>query len=117
MTTNAWTEKDEKAMNLGIEQIRETLDHVNVDMPTPVYIETMRLVNDLINALADAPDASEWFDEIHPSPQAVAFLLEGCFPMGPGKVAKRFWFEVAENLGKEYSQGVYHAAVFMTKVA
>jgi hypothetical protein len=85
----------------------------------PNWVEIAKLTEQLLNIMAASEDASEWFSDLHESPQAFALILMNQFPMGPDERAlpKRHWFDIAEEIGPDYAQAMYHASVFMTKVA
>lgn len=62
------------------------------------------------------------FKQEKPDPIRLAQTLMDCFGAGPDRPLadaneKKFWVDVAEHMGPDYCQAMYHAAVFMTRVA
>ena len=80
------------------------------------YIEAARLAYWLLNLTAQGDDVPEYFDEEKLSGIALGqVIMEHTNP--EGNVNKRVWFDAAEHIGPDYAQGMYQAAVFVTKVA
>jgi len=83
----------------------------------PNFIEIAKLTERLLNIMAESADAAEWFSELRESPKAFGYLIMGQFPLGPDDMPKRHFFDIADEIGPDYAQALYHASVFMTKVA
>ena len=99
----------------GLDAIRHALRH-HADLNPPDYIELARLAGEILDFLSSTPDSAEWYTNVVLSAPAFGqLLMENIDPDRLGH--KRFWFEVAEHIGPDYAQGLYHAAVFTTKVA
>lgn len=60
---------------------------------------------------------AEDFAGVKLSPIALGQLLMETIDSPDDPVNKAYWLQVAEHIGPDYAQALYHAAVFTTKVA
>jgi len=98
----------------AIETVKECLADEHLVTP-PEYIEGVRLAFYLLNAAAEGDQPADYFSDNKLTGVALGQLIME--HTNPDEMAnKRLWLEVAEWMGPDYAQGLYHTAVFVTKV-
>ena len=110
-----WHEEREKTLLEAMNTVRSVLQETNNNRPSE-NIEAVRLAYWLLNIASEGDDVPEYFSDVKLNGIALGqVIMEHTNP--DGLVKKRLWFDVAEHIGPDFAQGMYHAAVFVSKVA
>ena len=110
-----WHEEREKTLLEAMNTVRSVLQETNNNRPSE-NIEAVRLAYWLLNIASEGDDVPEYRADIKLNGIALGqVIMEHTNP--DGYVNKRLWFDTAMHIGPDYAQGMYHAAVFVSKVA
>ena len=105
----------ERELNVAIKNVRGCLFRTDLNRPSEL-IEAVRLAYWLLNIASEGNDVPEYSSYVKLNGIALGqVIMEHTNP--DGLVKKRLWFDVAEHIGPDFAQGMYHAAVFVSKVA
>ncbi len=113
----SWYEKRATALFITMAEIRLILEKPANNSPSE-YIEALRLAYWLLNIASEGDDVAEYYTEFDKRLNGIALgqvIMEHTNP--DGLVNKRLWFDVGNHIGPDFAQGLYHAAVFASKVA
>ena len=115
--TEAKDNTKERQLNDAIKVVKDNLSKTNLNRHSE-YIEAVRLAYWLLNIASQGDDVAEYFTFVEEKLNGIALgqvVMEHTNP--DGLVNKRLWFDAAEHMGPDFAQGMYQAAVFVTKVA
>ena len=113
--TETWYEAREIALRDLVGEIKRIFVHTEDNRPSE-YIEAVRLAYWLLNIASEGDDVPEYHSEAKLNGIALGQVIMEHVDPDFG-VNKRLWFDVAEHMGPDFGQGMYQAAVFVTKVA
>ena len=117
-----WYEDREKMLAEAVRHIKHVLEDTGDNRPSEL-IEAVRLAYWLLNIASEGDDLPEYSCGERLNGIALGqVIMEHTNPdLGRGhsmtREEKRLWFDVAEHIGPDYAQGMYHAAVFVSKIA
>ena len=111
----AWYDERATVLCDAINTVRRVLKDTSNNRPSE-YIEAIRLAYWLLNIASEGDDVSEYHRDEKLNGIALGQVIMEHVDPDFG-VKKRLWFNVAEHIGPDYAQGMYHAAVFVSKVA
>ncbi len=117
-----WYEDREKMLAEAVRHIKHVLEDTSDNRPSEL-IEAVRLAYWLLNIASEGDDVPEYNSNAKLNGTALGqVIMEHTNPdLGRShsmtREEKRLWFDVAEHIGPDYAQGMYHAAVFVSKVA
>ena len=110
-----WYEKREEMLRRATASIKLVFEDPADNRPSE-YREAVRLAYWLLNIASEGDDVPEYHNDEKLNGSALGqVIMEHTNP--EGNVNKRVWFDAAEHMGPDYAQGMYQAAVFVTKVA
>ncbi len=111
----AWYGEREKTLFRAVMDLKGVLNSAGDNRPSE-NIEAVRLAYWLLNIASEGDDVPEYYADVKLNGIALGqIIMEHTNP--DGLVKKRLWFDVAEHIGPDFAQGMYHAAVFVSKVA
>ncbi len=111
----SWYAARETALFNTMAEIRQVFENPINNRPSE-YIEAVRLAYWLLNIASEGDDVTEY--QVGDKLNGIALgqvIMEHTNP--DGLVNKRLWFDVGNHIGPDFAQGLYHAAVFTSKVA
>lgn len=124
MNTDDMTDDEYEAMHerweAGIDAFRLILGEMSRDRDSirpSEYIEFARMAKTMLECVAHSGDSPEYMSECRVDGTTLGEFLLQNLGQCDGPIDKRKWFDVAEVLGPDWAQVLYHAAVFTTKVA
>ena len=118
----SWYEHRDKTLGAAINQIKAVLQSTEDNRPSEL-IEAVRLAYWLLNIASEGDDVPEYRSNVKLNGIALGQVIMEHTDPDLGRISpmtykdKRLWFDVAEHIGPDYAQGMYHAATFVTKVA
>ncbi len=113
----SWYAARETALFNTMAVIRLVFENPANNRPSE-YIKAVQLAYWLLNIASEGDDVAEYYTEFNKRLNGVALgqvIMEHTNP--DGLVNKRLWFDVGDHIGPDFAQGLYHAAVFTSKVA
>ena len=118
----AEADNKERELNNVIKIVRDCPSKPDLNRHSE-YIEAARLAYWLLNLTAQGDDVPAYFNEEKLNGIALGQVIMEHTDPEQGRNNhmtmhdKRLWFDAAEHMGPDYAQGMYHAAVFVSKVA
>ena len=109
----------ERELNAAIKVVRGHLFRTDLNRPSEL-IEAVKLAYWLLNIASEGDDVPEYRSDVKLNGIALGqVIMEHVDPDDRYKLSanKRLWFDVADHMGPDYAQGMYHAATFVTTVA
>ena len=105
----------ERELNDAIGTIRHHLYDSSRNRASEL-INAVQLAYWLLNIASEGNDVPEYRSNVKLNGIALGqVIMEHTNP--DAYVNKRLWFNVAEHMGPDFGQGMYNAAVFVTKIA
>ena len=111
----AWYDERATVLCGAMNTVRRVLQDTSNNRPSE-YIEAVRLAYWLLNIASEGDDVPEYHSDAKLNGIALGQVIMEHVDPDFG-VNKRLWFDVAEHMGPDFGQGMYQAAVFVTKVA
>ena len=115
----AWYDERATVLCGCMNTVRRVLQDTSNNRPSE-YIEAVRLAYWLLNIASEGDDVPEYRSDVKLNGIALGqVIMEHVDPDDRYKLSanKRLWFDVADHMGPDYAQGMYHAATFVTKIA
>ena len=115
----AWYDERATVLCGAMNTVRRVLQDTSNNRPSE-YIEAVRLAYWLLNIASEGDDVPEYRSDVKLNGIALGqVIMEHVDPDDRYKRSanKRLWFDVADHMGPDYAQGMYHAATFVTKIA